>query len=151
MRGYWENPEATDAVLRPGPIPGERQLHTGDLFRTDADGFLYFVGRKDDIIKIRGEKVAPKAGRGGAVRLPRRGARPWWSAGPIRSSGWRCMRWSSLPTRSPTEREIIRHCARILHDFMVPKTIEFRAELPKTRKRQGRRGALADPRLRNQS
>ena len=35
-------------------------LHTGDLFRTDADGFLYFVGRKDDIIKSRGEKVSPK-------------------------------------------------------------------------------------------
>ena len=35
-------------------------LHTGDLFRTDEEGFLYFVGRKDDIIKTRGEKVSPK-------------------------------------------------------------------------------------------
>ena len=35
-------------------------LYTGDLFRTDEEGFLYFVGRKDDIIKTRGEKVSPK-------------------------------------------------------------------------------------------
>ena len=35
-------------------------LYTGDLFRTDADGYLYFVARKDDIIKTRGEKVAPR-------------------------------------------------------------------------------------------
>ena len=60
MKGYWENPEATDKVLRPGPFPWEKVLHTGDLFRTDQEGFLYFVGRKDDIIKTRGEKVSPK-------------------------------------------------------------------------------------------
>ena len=60
MKGYWEKPEATARALRPGPLPGERVLHTGDLFRTDEEGFLYFVGRKDDIIKSRGEKVAPK-------------------------------------------------------------------------------------------
>ena len=47
-------------MLRPGPYPWEKVLYTGDLFRTDEDGFLYFVGRKDDIIKTRGEKVAPK-------------------------------------------------------------------------------------------
>ncbi len=47
-------------ALRPGPLPWEMVLHTGDLFRTDEDGFLYFVGRKDDIIKTRGEKVSPK-------------------------------------------------------------------------------------------
>ena len=60
MKGYWENPEATDRALKPGPFPWEKVLYTGDLFRTDAEGFLYFVGRKDDIIKTRGEKVSPK-------------------------------------------------------------------------------------------
>ena len=60
MRGYWEAPEATAERFRPGPLPGERVCHTGDLFRTDDDGYFYFVGRKDDIIKSRGEKVAPK-------------------------------------------------------------------------------------------
>src|SRR5947209_13846055 len=60
MKGYWEDPAATARVLREGRHPWEKVLHTGDLFRTDADGFLYFVGRKDDIIKSRGEKVSPK-------------------------------------------------------------------------------------------
>jgi long-chain acyl-CoA synthetase len=60
MRGYWNKPEQTAERLRPGPDPGEMVLHTGDIFRTDTDGFLYFVGRKDDIIKSRGEKVSPR-------------------------------------------------------------------------------------------
>ena len=60
MQGYWEDPEATSRALRPGRFPWEKELYTGDLFRTDEEGFLYFLGRKDDIIKIRGEKVSPK-------------------------------------------------------------------------------------------
>ena len=60
MRGYWEKPEETAERLKPGPLPGEMVLYTGDLFRTDEEGYLYFVGRKDDIIKTRGEKVSPR-------------------------------------------------------------------------------------------
>ena len=60
MKGYWEDPEATARVLWPGPYPWEQVLHTGDLFRMDNEGFLYFVGRKDDLIKSRREKVSPK-------------------------------------------------------------------------------------------
>ena len=60
MRGYWEKPEATAKKLKPGPLPGEMVLHTGDFCRLDDEGYLYFVGRMDDIIKSRGEKVAPK-------------------------------------------------------------------------------------------
>ena len=60
MQGYWNNPEATARWYRPGRYPAERLLYTGDLFRMDEDGFFYFVARKDDIIKSRGEKVAPK-------------------------------------------------------------------------------------------
>ena len=59
MRGYWNNPAATQERFRPGPLPGERVCHTGDLFRMDENGFLYFVSRQDDIIKSRGEKVSP--------------------------------------------------------------------------------------------
>ena len=51
MPGYWEDPQATARALRPGPNVWERVLHTGDLFRMDEDGYLYFVGRKDDIRK----------------------------------------------------------------------------------------------------
>jgi long-chain acyl-CoA synthetase len=58
MRGYWRRPRETAARLRPGPLPGEQVLMTGDLFRSDGDGYLYFLARRDDIIKVGGEKVS---------------------------------------------------------------------------------------------
>ena len=60
MRGYWNNPEQTALSLRPGPLPGERVLYTGDWCQLDADGFLYFLARLDEVLKVKGEKVAPK-------------------------------------------------------------------------------------------
>lgn len=60
MQGYWRDPAGTAERLREGRWPWERTLATGDLFRTDAAGFLYFVGRRDDLIKCRGEKVWPR-------------------------------------------------------------------------------------------
>jgi amino acid adenylation domain-containing protein len=59
MKGYWEKPEQTAKKLRPGPLPGEFVLYTGDYCKMDEDGYLYFVSRMDDIIKSRGEKVSP--------------------------------------------------------------------------------------------
>jgi len=59
MLGYWNDTRATSEVVSPGRTPHERTLRTGDLFRVDADGFFHFVSRTDDIIKTRGEKVAP--------------------------------------------------------------------------------------------
>ena len=51
MRGYWGLPEETARALRPGKYPGEVVLYSGDLFKMDEEGFLYFMGRKDDLIK----------------------------------------------------------------------------------------------------
>jgi amino acid adenylation domain-containing protein len=59
MKGYWKNPGKTAEKLRPGPFSGERVLFTGDTCRLDEDGFLYFISRSDDILKVAGEKVAP--------------------------------------------------------------------------------------------
>jgi long-chain acyl-CoA synthetase len=59
MVGYWKQPELTEKMLKPGKLPGERVLCTHDWFRMDEEGYLYFVGRNDDIIKTRGEKVSP--------------------------------------------------------------------------------------------
>ncbi len=52
MRGYWNQPEETDATVRDG------WLRTGDIGRLDERGFLYFVGRSKDIIRRSGENVA---------------------------------------------------------------------------------------------
>ncbi|ATG35442.1 long-chain-fatty-acid- CoA ligase IcfB [Phaeobacter piscinae] len=59
MKGYLNNPEQSAEKLRPGPMPGEQVLYTGDTCRLDAEGFVYFISRSDDILKVAGEKVAP--------------------------------------------------------------------------------------------
>jgi amino acid adenylation domain-containing protein len=132
MKGYWENPEATDKALKPGPFPWEKVLYTGDLFRTDADGFLYFVGRKDDIIKSRGEKVSPKEVENVLYALP--GIREAAVVGvpdPILGMAIKAV-VALAPDADLAEQNIIRHCGKHLEDFMVPKIVEFRDELPKT-------------------
>jgi acyl-CoA synthetase (AMP-forming)/AMP-acid ligase II len=58
MAGYWNNPEATAKVLKADFIGGGLLLYTGDHCYMDIDGDLYFISRKDDIIKSRGEKVS---------------------------------------------------------------------------------------------
>jgi len=60
MKGYWNLPDETKKVLKPGPIPGEKVLYTGDLFKMDDEGYFYFVSRKDDMLKIAGTNVSPK-------------------------------------------------------------------------------------------
>jgi ferredoxin-like protein FixX len=114
-----------------GPNPWEKVLHTGDLFQVDEEGFLYFVGRKDDIIKTRGEKVAPKEVEAVLHAHPKIAeAVVAGISDKILGQAIVAMVVASDPTL--TEREVIRHCAQHLEDFMVPKTVEFRADLPKT-------------------
>lgn len=131
MRGYWENPEATAKRYRPGPIPGERVCYSGDLFRMDEEGFLYFVGRGDDIIKSRGEKVAPKEVENVLYALP--GVVETAVIGiPDPILGEAIKAFVVTQDGSLTEKDILHHCRTNLEDFMVPQIIEFRDELPKT-------------------
>lgn len=60
MKGYWNNPSQTDEKLKDGFLPSEKLLYTGDYCWLDEDGYLYFHGRMDDILKCRGIKVSPK-------------------------------------------------------------------------------------------
>lgn len=132
MKGYWEDDEATARALRPGPFPWEKVLYTGDLFRADEDGFLYFVGRKDDIIKTRGEKVSPKEVENALYSLP--GVREAAVVGmpdPVLGMALKAV-IAVDPASALSEQDVIRHCAKHLEDYMVPKSVEFRAELPKT-------------------
>jgi acyl-CoA synthetase (AMP-forming)/AMP-acid ligase II len=70
MAGYWNRPDLTDEMLKPGKLPGERMLCTHDLFRMDDEGYLYFVARTDDIIKTRSEKVSPVEVENALYRIP---------------------------------------------------------------------------------
>lgn len=132
MRGYWGKPEATDERLKPGPLPGERILHTGDIFRTDAEGYLYFVGRKDDIIKSRGEKVSPKEVESVLYSLEGvREAAVIGVADPILGEAIKaCI--ALAPGYAYSEKEIIGFCQAKLENFMVPKFVQFFEALPKT-------------------
>ncbi|MGQ9647784.1 MAG: AMP-binding protein [Thermodesulfobacteriota bacterium] len=132
MRGYWGDPETTEKVLRPGPLPAERVLYTGDLFKMDEEGFLYFVGRKDDMIKTRGERVSPKEvenaiyGLEGVVEV---------AVVPVPDEilGQAIKAYVVLKNGYPlTEKDILRHCKSELEEFAIPKYVEFRASLPKT-------------------
>lgn len=132
MKGYWELPEETDKVLKPGPVPGEKVLHSGDLFRSDEEGYLYFVGRKDDIIKTRGEKVSPREiedviyGVDGVAEVAVIGIDD-----PVLGSAIKAI-VSLRSGATVTQREILSQCREKLEDFMIPKLIEFQASLPKT-------------------
>ena len=131
MQGYWENPEATAERLRPGRNAWEKVLFTGDLFYADSEGFLYFVGRKDDIIKTRGEKVAPKEVEAALYAHPAVAETVVVGVpDPVLGQAVKAIVVATDP--AVTEGELVRHCARLLEDFMVPKSVEFRASLPKT-------------------
>lgn len=60
--GYWQDPEATSRTFRPHPLRGAEAcaVFSGDLVRQDAEGFLYFVGRRDRLIKSLGYRVSPE-------------------------------------------------------------------------------------------
>jgi len=131
MCGYWQNPEATAKRFRPGPIPGERVCYSDDLFKMDDEGYLYFVGRKDDIIKSRGEKVAPKEIENVLYGIPDVvEAAVIGVPDPILGQAMKA--FVVVEGNGLTEKDVLRHCRANLENFMVPQIIEFRDELPMT-------------------
>ena len=141
MQGYWENPEATARRYRMGP-DGRRVCYSGDLFYMDDDGYMYFVGRKDDIIKSRGEKVAPKEIENVLYALP--GVSEVAVIGVPDNVLGQAIKAIIVKDGSPLdEMTVLRHCRSHLEDFMVPQTIEFRHSLPKTSSGKIRKAALS--------
>jgi len=132
MKGYWELPEETAERLRPGPLPNEMVLYTGDLFRMDEEGYLYFFGRKDDIIKTRGEKVSPKEVEDVLYAMPGISeAAVIGMADDVLGQSIRAV-VTLREGAQLTEKDVLRHCAARLENFMVPQSIVFVPSLPKT-------------------
>jgi amino acid adenylation domain-containing protein len=132
MCGYWGNAEETARRLREADLPGEKVLYTGDLFRMDEEGFLYFVARKDDIFKCKGEMVSPREIENvlydlGAVAE----AAVIGVDDPIDGKAIKAF---VVPRDGAalTEQQIRRHCQANLENHLVPKFVEFRESLPKT-------------------
>jgi acyl-coenzyme A synthetase/AMP-(fatty) acid ligase len=131
MRGYWGDEEATAQRFRPGPTVGEKVLHSGDLFRTDEDGFFYFVGRQDDIIKSRGEKVAPREVENVLYAFP--GVTKAAVVGVDDAVLGKAIKaFLVIAGKAPTAEHVVAHCRQHLEDYMVPHQIEFCESLPET-------------------
>jgi amino acid adenylation domain-containing protein len=132
MQGYWGKTALSAERLREGRWAGERVLATGDLFRRDEDGHLYFVGRRDDIFKSRGEKVAPReveqvlegiTGVGVAAVVGRPDALLGHAvhAHVVGESG------AELDAEA-----LKRHCAEHLEAYKVPQQVTVHEALPRT-------------------
>jgi acyl-CoA synthetase (AMP-forming)/AMP-acid ligase II len=132
MVGYWNRPDLSEHMLKPGKLPGERVLCTQDFFRMDADGFLYFQGRSDDIIKTRGEKVSPVEVENALHSIA--GVREAAIVGipdPLLGEAIRAYVVVE-PEANLNDKQLRVACAARLENFMVPKEFVFCAELPKT-------------------
>ncbi|MBK9385898.1 MAG: acyl--CoA ligase [Planctomycetes bacterium] len=132
MQGYWGQPEASAAVLLPSERPGERILRTGDRFVRDEAGFLYFVGRRDDLIKTAGERVSlyeveRVVGAMPGVRELAVYAVPHEILGQVIEVALVLEAEASLD-----ESGVLSHCRELLEKVKVPRRVRFLDALPRT-------------------
>ncbi len=126
MLGYWENPAATAQVLRDG------WLHTGDIGRLDADGYLSLVGRSSDMIKTGAHRVSPLEIE--EVVLELAGVAECAAVGIADPILGEVVRACIVPAAGATleARAVQAHCRDRLAAYKVPKEVVFVASLPKT-------------------
>jgi crotonobetaine/carnitine-CoA ligase len=126
FEGYWGRPEATTEASR------NWWYHTGDVGRIDADGYLYFVDRKADYLRRRGENIS-------SFEIERvlmsHGALADVAVHAVPSELTEDDLKLTATVREGidvTEEEIFRWCADQLPYFALPRYIELRDELPRT-------------------
>ena len=139
MQGYWRDPEATAKKLLPDGV-----LRSGDLFRADEEGYLYFVSRMDDIIKTRGEKVAPKEVEEVLYRLDGVHEAAVVGVEDERLGQAIVAHVSPASGVELDPRAVRRHCAMNLEDYMVPRDVVIHEALPKMDNGKLDKLALAD-------
>jgi acyl-CoA synthetase (AMP-forming)/AMP-acid ligase II len=136
--GYWNRPEETARALRPNPLlppemgDCEKVCYSGDLVKMDDEGFLYFIGRRDTMIKSSGFRISPteveevlfQTGklRGAAViGIPDEVLGQVIKAFVVPRDG------EPLSTEA-----LLATCAEKMPRYMVPRFVEVLSELPKT-------------------
>lgn len=144
MTGYWGDPALTAERLRSGPDAGDRLLCTNDHFTVDEDGLLYFVGRTDDIIKTRGEKVSTVEVENVLHEL----------AGVLQAAvvgvpddllGEAVRAYVVLDGGAAlTQEDILRFARTKLENFMVPREVVIVDELPHTESGKVRKRSLLE-------
>ena len=131
MQGYWRRPEETARKVTGGPDPSTRRLWTGDQGKLDAQGHLYVLGRLDDVIKSRGEKVAPLEVERALMEIP--GVREAAVIGvpdPVLGQAVKaCLVLSEGAQLS--ERQVIHECQKRLEPHLVPRHVVFLPALPR--------------------
>ena len=145
MRGYWDAPEATAHRLRPGPLPGESVLYTGDLGRFDDDGFLYLVARMDSVFKNRGKKVAPHEIEAAMMKIA--GVIEVAVTGvPDEVLGHAVHAFVVVERDSALdERQLRRACGLLMESHQIPSKIAVLPALPRNANGKIDRAALRHP------
>jgi acyl-coenzyme A synthetase/AMP-(fatty) acid ligase len=139
--GYWGNEEATAKAYRPNPLAPrelldvERVVYSGDTVRRDEDGFLYFIGREDAMIKSQGYRLSPEEvenlliGSGLVHEACAFGVEDPEVGQLVMAVV--SLRNGEVPREEAVER-IREHVIKNGPPYMVPKEIIVEKELPKT-------------------
>jgi long-chain acyl-CoA synthetase len=139
MRGYWNNPDASAAVLRDG------WLRTGDMGHLDGDGYLWLVGRRSDMIKTGAHRVHPVDIEEVIAEVP--GVAEVAVIGVDDDVLGQVIKAfvvaPGLPPRS--ENMIKAYCRERLASYKIPRDIAFVSALPRTASGKVRRAALLEP------
>jgi long-chain acyl-CoA synthetase len=127
MAGYWNRPDETDKVMLEGGW-----FRSGDMGRMDEKGYVFIEDRKKDMILVSGFNVYPNEVEGVAVTHPAvleaaAVGMPDEKSGEIVKLFVVCREGQSV-----TEKELIVFCRESLTGYKVPRSVEFRKELPKT-------------------
>jgi crotonobetaine/carnitine-CoA ligase len=124
--GYWGRPEATVATS------GNWWFHTGDIGRIDEDDYLFFVDRKADYLRRRGENIssfeveAVLMGHGALADVAVHAVPSPLTEDDLKVTATR------KADVAITEEELFRWCIDQLPYFALPRYIEFRDELPRS-------------------
>jgi acyl-CoA synthetase (AMP-forming)/AMP-acid ligase II len=136
--GYWGRPEDTDRVLRPNPLlppelgDCERVCYSGDLVKMDEEGFLYYVGRRDTMIKSSGFRISPTEVE--EILFQSGQLRQAAVIGIADDALGQSIKAFVVPRDGTVVNcdELIVYCAEKMPRYMVPNRIEILSELPKT-------------------
>ena len=126
MDGYWGMPAATIAAFR------NQWFHTGDLLKQDEDGWFYFVGRKKDIVRRRGENISAAEVEMGVEDHPDvlECAVVGVPSDMTEEEVMACVVLRAGSTLAPME--LTDWCAVRMAKFMVPRYVRVMPSLPKT-------------------
>ena len=126
MKGYWQRPDETAKVLG-----SDGWLHTGDIARMDATGYVYIVDRKKDMILVSGFNVYPNEVEDVVMQHP--GVAEVAAVGvPDEHSGEVVKLFVVRKDPNLTVEELKKFCHDNLTGYKRPKLIEFRDSLPKS-------------------